>query len=158
MYNGSHGLQFLSYLILPAFGSTDIILVLHIKWSMVKGGKRQPKMRQHESGSFDPQVIGGFFSPTALLCSPLCEDISRISESPWNALIPQYRTLHSIWMLLLWFHVLFQFVILPSIVHCFIFLDAFSWSCSWMSCSGYSWDPVTVAAPYFLSFSTYQYM
>lgn len=43
---------------------------------MVKGGKRQPKMRQRESGSFDPQVIGGFFSPTALLCSPLCEDIS----------------------------------------------------------------------------------
>lgn len=101
--------------------------LLHIKWSMVKDGKRQPKMRRAWIWEFWPPSIGFFFFSPLPFCVPLCVK-TYPSESAWNAPIPQYCTLHSIWRPLLWFHVLFQFVILPSIVHCFIFLATFSWS------------------------------
>lgn len=91
MYNGSHGLQFLSYLILPALAAQISSFLLHIKWSIVKDGKRQPKWDGHESWSFHPKYRLFFFFSTAILCS-LCVK-TYPSESALEC--PNFPVLHS---------------------------------------------------------------
>lgn len=144
MYNGSHGLQFLSYLILPAFGSTDIILLLHIKWSMVKDGKRQPKMRRAWIWEFWPPSIGWFFF--FLHCH-------FVFPSVWGHIrqnqpgMPQFPSIAlCILFGCLYYGFMFYFSLLSFLP---LSTASYSWTPfpghSWMSSSGYSRDLVAVA-------------